>query len=118
MAYHDDLKRSATWCPAGSIVAHGSVSAEAAEAMARGVRSRPALIWAWPTTGIAGPGGATLSKPVGLAWLAITDSQRTIAREHHWAGDRAANRAASARAILDLTLAIPAIIMPTTEQMF
>jgi PncC family amidohydrolase len=104
VAYHDDLKRSLLGVPAALLLAHGSVSEQAAIAMANGVRTLVAADLGVAATGIAGPGGATASKPVGLAWLAVTDGQRTASREHHWPGDRAANRAASARGVLDLAL--------------
>jgi nicotinamide mononucleotide (NMN) deamidase PncC len=72
--------------------------------MASGVRTLAVTDLGLAATGIAGPGGATATKPVGLAWLAVTDGQRSASREHQWAGDRVANRAASARAVLDLAL--------------
>ena len=56
------------------------------------------------TTGIAGPGGATPSKPVGLAFVAAVDAERTMVREHRWQGERGSNRQASAQAALRLTL--------------
>ena len=104
VAYHDDLKRALLGVPDELLRAHGSVSEQAAVSMAAGVRTLTNASLGLGATGIAGPGGATTTKPVGLAWLAVTDGQRTSAREQHWAGDRASNRAASARALLDLTL--------------
>jgi PncC family amidohydrolase len=104
VAYHDDLKRSLLSVPSELISTHGSVSEQAAVAMASGVRSVTGASLGLAATGIAGPGGATDSKPVGLAWLAVTDGQRSASRQHLWPGDRAENRAASARALLDLTL--------------
>ena len=104
VAYHDDLKREVLGVPPGLLRRHGSVSAEAAEAMARGVRRLGGADLGLAATGIAGPGGATESKPVGLAFVAAASAERSLARGHQWRGDRQANRAASAEAALRLVL--------------
>jgi nicotinamide-nucleotide amidase len=51
-------------------------------------------------TGIAGPGGGTAMKPVGLTWVAVADRSGVIAERHMWKGDRSGNKRASARAAL------------------
>ena len=104
VAYHDDLKRSMLGVPGELIGAHGSVSEEAAAAMAQGVRSATGASLGLATTGIAGPGGATATKPVGLAFVAITDGTRTLTRRYAWHGTREENRAQSAEAAIELTL--------------
>jgi nicotinamide-nucleotide amidase len=83
--------------------AHGSVSAEAVEALARAALERSRADWAVAETGIAGPGGGTPQKPVGLAFLAVLrrGGQATVER-HVFAGDRTAVR----RAIADRSLAL------------
>src|SRR5438132_12182773 len=104
VAYHDDLKRQVLGVAAEVLVGHGAVSAEAAEAMAHGVRRLAGADLGLATTGIAGPGGATPAKPVGLAYVAAVDAARAVVRAHRWPGDRRANRQASARAALRLAL--------------
>ena len=104
VAYHDSLKIGALGVAADVLRDHGAVSAEAAEAMAFGVRRLCHADIGVATTGIAGPGGATPSKPVGLAYVAAVSRGATLIREHHWHGDRAANRLASARAAANLVL--------------
>ena len=104
VAYHDDLKRELLGVAAEVLVEHGAVSARVALAMADGVRRVAGADVGLATTGIAGPGGATPSKPVGLAYVAAVCAERSLAREHRWHGDRAANRAASAAAALELAL--------------
>src|SRR5947209_3834640 len=59
------------------------------------------LLLEWLT---AVPGGATPSKPVGLAFVAAVGADRGLVREHRWPGERESNRQASAHAALRLTL--------------
>ena len=104
VAYHDDLKRQVLGVVPALIEEHGAVSAEAVEAMAHGVRRVAGADLGLATTGIAGPGGATVDKPVGLAYVAAVDAERALVREHRWHGDRTSNRQASAAAALRLAL--------------
>src|SRR5262245_13764960 len=102
VAYADSLKRELLELPAEVLREHGAVSAAAAEAMARGVRRLAHADVGLATTGIAGPGGATPTKPVGLAFVAVATADGSSVREHRWTGDRAANQQASAQAALAL----------------
>ncbi|HEX8969735.1 MAG TPA: nicotinamide-nucleotide amidohydrolase family protein [Chloroflexota bacterium] len=102
VAYADALKRGLLGVPAEVLERHGAVSAEVARAMAGGVRRATGADIGVATTGIAGPGGATPTKPVGLAYVAAVDAGRGLVREHRWRADRAANREASAEAALAL----------------
>ncbi len=104
VAYHDDLKRQLLGVDAELLLRQGAVSAGAAEAMASGVRRLVGADLGLATTGIAGPGGATPSKPVGLAFVAAVGAERVLVREHRWPGEREDNRRASAQAALRLTL--------------
>src|SRR4051794_25183335 len=70
VAYADGLKREVLGVSAELLRQHGAVSAEAARAMAEGVRRVTDADIGLATTGIAGPGGATPTKPVGLAYVA------------------------------------------------
>jgi PncC family amidohydrolase len=104
VAYHDDLKRQVLGVGPPIIERYGAVSAEAAEAMAQGIRRLARADLGLATTGIAGPGGTTAAKSVGLAYVAAVDARRALVREHRWHGDRAGNRQASAHAALRLAL--------------
>jgi nicotinamide-nucleotide amidase len=69
VAYSDDVKRTELDVPAELIERHGAVSVEVAAAMAQGARARLGADIAVAVTGIAGPGGGTPEKPVGLVYL-------------------------------------------------
>ena len=84
---------------------HGAVSAEVARAMAEGVLEISGADLAVAVTGIAGPGGATPSKPVGLVHLAGARKSGEHCEERHvFTGDRAAVRHQAALAALALVL--------------
>jgi nicotinamide-nucleotide amidase len=74
VAYANDVKASVLGVPPAILDAHGAVSAEAAEAMARGVRERLGADLGLSITGVAGPDGGSESKPVGLVYLALADA--------------------------------------------
>ena len=88
--------------PAALIEAHGAVSAEVAEAMARGVKERAGVDFGLAVTGVAGPGGGTEEKPVGLVYIALADDAHTEHRRLMLPGDRHLIRWRSSQAALDL----------------
>ncbi len=102
VAYEDAAKAALLDVPAALLVEHGAVSAEVGAAMAEGARRRFGVDLAVAVTGIAGPGGATAGKQVGLTFVCAADAAGTTVRRHAWDGDREANKAASARAALEL----------------
>jgi PncC family amidohydrolase len=104
VSYSDDAKRSLLDVPGELIEAHGAVSAQVARAMAEGARRRFSAGLAVAVTGIAGPGGGTAEKPVGLTYVATADDGGAEVRRFHWTGDRTGNKRESARAALELLL--------------
>jgi len=72
--------------------------------MAVGALNQTGADVAVAVTGIAGPGGGSPAKPVGLTYVAVADTAGVDVRRFVWAGDRAANRDASARAAVELLL--------------
>jgi PncC family amidohydrolase len=72
--------------------------------MAAGAGARLGADLAVAVTGIAGPGGGSAEKPVGLTYLGVADDAGVDVRRHQWTGDRTANKRDSAVAALELML--------------
>ncbi len=104
VAYADRAKTNQLGVAPELIAAHGAVSAQVARAMAVGARERFGADLAVAVTGIAGPGGGSEAKPVGLTYVAFADRGGVDVRRFLWSGDRAANKLASATAALELLL--------------
>ena len=71
VTYANDAKAGLLGVPAPLIAEHGAVSAEVAHAMARGALEHAGVQVALSITGVAGPGGGSVSKPVGTVWLGL-----------------------------------------------
>jgi len=102
VAYANEVKEKQLGVPRRVLTAHGAVSPEAAEAMARGARERLGADVAVAVTGIAGPGGGTDEKPVGLVYLHAEAPDGGIGQEFSFPGDRDSIRARSTVAALHL----------------
>ncbi len=102
VAYSDELKTSLAGVPAELIAQHGAVSAEVAQALAQGIRARTGATLGLGVTGIAGPAGATESKPLGLVHVAVCDAQGAGTVERTFRGDRNRVREWAAQQALDL----------------
>lgn len=86
---------------------YGAVSAVVAEAMARGTLERTPVDLTAALTGVAGPGGGTTKKPVGLVYIAVANRDGSVeVRETHFPGDRAAVRTASVQVALEMLMAM------------
>jgi nicotinamide-nucleotide amidase len=92
VSYSNDVKTTELGVPEELIAAHGAVSAEVAEAMAAGVRERLGVHVGIAVTGVAGPGGGTPEKPVGLVHLHVETPERGQGTTFSLPGDRAAVR--------------------------
>lgn len=90
-AYSNSVKESVLNVPDDIIVKYGAVSSECAAAMADGVRELTGSDFAVSTTGIAGPGGGTDEKPVGLVWIGISTPNGTETFKILNKGDRQRN---------------------------
>jgi nicotinamide-nucleotide amidase len=101
IAYHNDVKTQALGVPPGDIARHGAVSEQVALQMATGVRTKFNAGVGVGVTGIAGPGGGTTEKPVGLVWIAV-DAGEAKARRFHFGGDRSEIRQRAAQSALEM----------------
>ncbi|HSC51770.1 MAG TPA: CinA family nicotinamide mononucleotide deamidase-related protein [Gaiellaceae bacterium] len=102
VAYANEVKERELGVPEDVLERHGAVSAEAAEAMAAGVRERLGADVAVSVTGVAGPGGGSPEKPVGLVFLHAQGPDGSLARRLDFPGDREAIRGRAAVAALHL----------------
>jgi nicotinamide-nucleotide amidase len=89
------------------LAAHGAVSPEVAAAMAAGALRHAPVDLAAGVTGVAGPGGGSAEKPVGLVYIsAAAKNELPDVRENRFGGDRDAIREASVAVALDMLLAL------------
>jgi nicotinamide-nucleotide amidase len=88
VAYANEVKERELGVPAALLAEHGAVSEEVAVAMARGARERLGADVAVAVTGIAGPGGGTAEKPVGLVHLAVAGPDGELSATTSYPGDR------------------------------
>ena len=102
VTYSNDAKMRALGVEPILFLEHGAVSAPVAEAMAEGIRNRAETDFGLAITGIAGPGGGTDEKPVGLVYIAIASESGTEHRKLNLPGDRHLVRWRASQAALDL----------------
>ena len=102
VAYADEVKAGELGVPQQLLREHGAVSAEVAAAMAQGARARLGADVAVSVTGIAGPGGGSPEKPVGLVYLHASGPMGEKARHFDFPGDRETIRGRSTVAALHL----------------
>jgi nicotinamide-nucleotide amidase len=106
VVYSNEAKSEMLGVPAALIARHGAVSEEVAAAMAEGALAHSRAGAVVSVTGIAGPGGGTATKPVGLVYIGCAlRGGRPAVERHIFAGDRAAVRAATVKRALELLLA-------------
>ena len=106
VTYSNRAKTEMLGVPAALIAQHGAVSAEVARAMATGALAHAPVDLAVAVTGIAGPGGGSIDKPVGLVHLATAQRGVKTHDEHHvFPGDRSGIRRATIERALELLLA-------------
>ena len=100
VTYSNRAKMELLGVPEPTLAAFGAVSAEIALAMVAGALSRAGVDLAVSITGIAGPGGASAVKPVGLVYIGVATKAGARSERHEFPGDRAAvRRAAMVRAL-------------------
>ncbi|MBR0672717.1 CinA family protein [Neoroseomonas soli] len=113
VTYSNEAKVRMVGVSETSLAAHGAVSEPVAREMAEGALARAEVDLALSCTGIAGPGGATPGKPVGLVFIGLARrGAPPVVERHVFPGDRAAVRAATVAAALALA-ARPAAGQPS-----
>lgn len=88
VTYSNDAKERILGVSHQTLMDHGAVSMETASEMAKGSIDAYESDVAVSVTGIAGPGGATPEKPVGLVYIAVADGPRVVVTKNIFQGDR------------------------------
>lgn len=101
ISYSNDLKAGFLGVQQETLEKHGAVSEETALEMARGVREQAKADLGVSITGIAGPGGGSPEKPVGLVYIGLATQQGVEARKFQFHGNRDSIRQLSVQAALD-----------------
>lgn len=105
VAYANSIKEHQLGVPPALLIQYGAVSEPVAVAMAEGARRALHVDYAVSVTGVAGPGGGTAEKPVGLVYIAVATPRGTYPANYNWnSTDRSANKQKSAEAALKLLL--------------
>ncbi len=102
VAYANRVKKEILRVPETILTVHGAVSPECVRAMAAGARKRFKTDLAVAVSGVAGPGGGTEEKPVGLVYLALAAADGTEHRERRFRAERNAVRLGAAYEALDM----------------
>jgi len=102
IAYSNGVKKGLLGVTTEALERHGAVSEEVASEMATGVRRRLGVDIGVSITGVAGPGGGTPDKPVGLVWMAVDVRGDVRTHGSRFIGDRAEIRFRATQAVLDL----------------
>jgi len=101
VTYSNESKENILGVSHSSLIEFGAVSEAVAKEMALGSLRAYGSDIAGSVTGIAGPDGGTLQKPVGTVWMAVTDGKRTIAYENHFEGSRKDIREQTVRVLIE-----------------
>ena len=102
VTYTDTSKHDLVGVPEALIAEFGVVSEECARAMAEGAKAVARTTYAISVTGLAGPGGGTADKPVGLVYIGLAGPKDTVVRRINWPGQREQIRGIAAMVGLDL----------------
>ena len=114
VTYSDAAKMRRLGVSSTTLRKHGAVSEECAREMAAGMRRTSGVDYALATTGIAGPGGATKEKPVGLVYISLASNQEVIVKKLHLTGNRTRVREVTVLHALDM-LRRALLELPQTE---
>jgi nicotinamide-nucleotide amidase len=102
VTYSDAAKTECLGVTPTILSAYGAVSPEVAVAMAKGVFKKDGADIGISTTGIAGPGGGSEKKPVGLVYVALADESNEWVKEYRFGGGRETIKRRTAQAVLEM----------------
>jgi nicotinamide-nucleotide amidase len=85
-----------------TLEAYGAVSSQTAEEMAQGIKKKANVDIGLSTTGIAGPGGGTIEKPVGLVYIALSTNEGTTVHQHNLTDSRLENKKNTCKKALEI----------------
>ncbi|MEA3443872.1 MAG: CinA family protein, partial [Bacteroidota bacterium] len=102
VAYSNEIKERVLGVKSESLVKHGAVSRAVVEEMADSARKLLNTDYAIATSGIAGPGGGTIEKPVGTTWIAVASSKEIIAKKFMMGDHRERNIEKSTISAIDM----------------
>jgi len=102
VTYSNDAKMELVGVPEATLAKHGAVSGEIALAMAKGAIARAAVDLAVSVTGVAGPSGASVEKPVGLVYIGVATKTGGRTERRILPGDRTEVRRAAMMLALEL----------------
>ncbi len=104
VAYANSVKERILGVSPQTLDQWGAVSRQAVLEMARGAQRILGADLVLSVSGIAGPGGGTPEKPVGMVWIGLVTPQGEQARVFYWKGDRRANKEQSVQAALQMAV--------------
>jgi len=102
VCYSNQAKMDLLGVSKNLLAKHGAVSEPVAKAMAQGIRQRSSVDLGLSVTGIAGPGGGSLSKPVGLVYVGLSTPRKSFTKEFRFHGDRKMVKLRSSQGALDV----------------
>jgi nicotinamide-nucleotide amidase len=102
VSYADAPKKKMLGVRAATLQRFGAVSEAVCKEMAQGCRKKTGADWAISVTGVAGPGGGTAQKPVGLVYIGLAGPRTLTARRFHFGGDRGQIRERAALSALEM----------------
>ena len=103
VTYSNEAKMKNLGVKDSTLMTHGAVSYETAVEMAKGVRKKAKADFGVSSTGIAGPGGGSPKKPVGLVYIGCAfGDDKCIVKELHLKGDRTTVRTSATKEALEL----------------
>ncbi len=101
LAYSNDIKQELLGVPAEILEEHGAVCGPVVQAMAEGAKQRLGTDFALAVSGISGPDGGHVDKPVGTTWMAVAGPEKTFTQVYRFPGDRHRNRMLTVASVVD-----------------